>query len=45
MEIITSKQNPKMKELRKLAKAKERQRQGRYLIEGEHLIEEAVQSS
>lgn len=44
MEIITSKQNPKMRELRKLAKAKERQRQGRYLIEGEHLIEEAVQA-
>lgn len=42
MEMITSKQNPKMKELRKLTKAKERHRQGKYLIEGEHLVEEAL---
>ncbi|MGF1499390.1 MAG: TrmH family RNA methyltransferase [Elainellaceae cyanobacterium] len=39
--MLTSLQNPLVKQLRKLHRAKERQRQQRFLIEGTHLLEEA----
>lgn len=39
--IITSTKNPLVKEFRKLHQAKERRRQGRFLLEGTHLIHEA----
>ncbi|WP_052747237.1 TrmH family RNA methyltransferase [Salinicoccus sediminis] len=41
-EIITSKENRKVRDLRKLHKKKYRSRTGRFLAEGEHLVEEAV---
>ncbi|MFD2829150.1 TrmH family RNA methyltransferase [Corticicoccus populi] len=41
-EIISSKDNRKVKELRKLHQRKYRKKTGQFLIEGEHLIEEAV---
>ncbi|SFK93226.1 TrmH family RNA methyltransferase [Salinicoccus halodurans] len=41
-EIITSKDNRRIKDLRKLHKKKYRGRLNRFLIEGEHLVEEAV---
>ena len=44
MEAITSVQNEKIKQANKLKKKKERDKTGRVLIEGIHLIEEAVQS-
>ncbi|MEQ6375712.1 RNA methyltransferase [Bacillaceae bacterium S4-13-56] len=44
-DLITSKQNPKMKEWKKLKQKKERYKTQRYLVEGEHLIEEAIQSN
>ena len=44
MEVIQSKQNPKIKAWKKLATAKERQKAGQYLIEGTHLVEEALKS-
>ena len=44
MEIIQSKQNPKIKAWKKLATAKGRQKAGQYLIEGTHLVEEALKS-
>lgn len=43
-EFISSKQNAKVKNWRKLKTAKGRKQQGLYMIEGEHLIEEAVRS-
>ncbi|NBK48294.1 RNA methyltransferase [Staphylococcus delphini] len=44
METITSIQNPKIKNYNKLKKKKERDKQGLAILEGFHLIEEAVQS-
>ena len=44
MEKITSKDNKKLKEARKLLSRKGRKESGRYLIEGFHLLEEAVKS-
>ncbi|CAM4160806.1 TrmH family RNA methyltransferase [Lacicoccus alkaliphilus] len=41
-EVITSKDNTRIKNLRKLHKRKERSRTGMFLIDGEHLVEEAV---
>lgn len=40
--MLTSLQNPIVKDLRKLHQAKHRHRQGRFLIEGTHLIQEAL---
>ncbi|HCN61200.1 MULTISPECIES: TrmH family RNA methyltransferase [Mammaliicoccus] len=45
MEEITSVQNNKIKEMNKLKKKKERVKQGRFLIEGFHLVEEAYHSN
>lgn len=42
MEIISSTKNEKIKELAKLQTAKGRKKAGFYLIEGEHLVEEAL---
>ncbi|AXX64303.1 RNA methyltransferase [Bombilactobacillus bombi] len=42
MEYITSVKNEKIKEIKKLANAKGRRQQQRYLIEGEHLVHEAL---
>ncbi|MEB3292706.1 MAG: RNA methyltransferase [Synechococcales bacterium] len=39
--MITSVQNPLVKQLRKLHRAKERSQQGLFLLEGTHLIQEA----
>ncbi|MGF1515584.1 MAG: TrmH family RNA methyltransferase [Elainellaceae cyanobacterium] len=39
--MLSSLQNPLVKQLRKLHRAKERHRQGCFLLEGTHLIEEA----
>lgn len=44
MEQITSPQNTKVKQANKLKKKKERDKIGLLLVEGTHLIEEAVQS-
>ncbi|HIW12922.1 MAG TPA: RNA methyltransferase [Candidatus Salinicoccus stercoripullorum] len=44
-EIITSKENRKVRDMRKLHKKKYRSRTGRFLAEGEHLVEEAVKHS
>ena len=44
MEVIQSKQNPKIKAWKKLATTKGRQKAGQYLIEGTHLVEEALKS-
>ncbi|GGI41525.1 TrmH family RNA methyltransferase [Mammaliicoccus stepanovicii] len=44
MEEITSVQNTKIKQINKLKKKKERTKQGQFLIEGFHLIEEAYNS-
>ncbi|RIN79366.1 RNA methyltransferase [Staphylococcus simulans] len=44
MEQITSPQNAKVKQANKLKKKKERDKTGLLLVEGTHLIEEAVQS-
>lgn len=44
MEAITSVQNPKIKNYNKLKKKKERDKQGLAIVEGFHLIEEAVRS-
>ena len=43
-EVVTSKDNTRIKNLRKLHKKKERSRTGMFLIDGEHLVEEAVAS-
>lgn len=40
--MITSLQNPLVKQLRKLHRAKERREQGVFLIEGTHLLEAAI---
>ncbi|MGX7109608.1 TrmH family RNA methyltransferase [Facklamia miroungae] len=42
MEYIQSKQNQRIKDYRKLHLAKNRKKTGKYLIEGEHLLEEAL---
>ncbi len=42
MTLITSPQNPRMKELRKLRRGRERERSGLFLAEGEDLIEAAA---
>ena len=42
MPIITSPHNPHLKELRKLARRRERDRSGRFLAEGEDLIAAAI---
>ncbi|WP_052256130.1 RNA methyltransferase [Salinicoccus sp. YB14-2] len=44
-EVITSKDNARIKNLRKLHKKKERSKAGMFLIDGEHLVEEAVKFS
>lgn len=44
-EVITSKDNTRIKNLRKLHKKKERSKAGMFLIDGEHLVEEAVKFS
>ncbi|WP_041138741.1 TrmH family RNA methyltransferase [Beduini massiliensis] len=41
---ITSVNNPKIKEIMKLKKKKYRDQQQRYLVEGEHLVEEALKA-
>lgn len=41
-DVISSKDNRKVKDLRKLHQRKHRKKTGQFLIEGEHLIEEAV---
>ena len=41
-EVITSKDNTRIKNLRKLHKKKERGKTGMFLIDGEHLVEEAI---
>ncbi|MGG6296061.1 TrmH family RNA methyltransferase [Leptolyngbya sp. AN02str] len=40
--VLTSVQNPLVKQLRKLQRAKERREQGLFLLEGTHLLEEAI---
>lgn len=40
--VLTSRQNPLVKQLRKLHQAKERKRQNRILLEGSNLIEAAI---
>jgi RNA methyltransferase, TrmH family len=40
--MLTSLQNPLVKQIRKLQKAKERREQGLFLLEGSHLLTEAV---
>jgi TrmH family RNA methyltransferase len=42
--MLTSLQNPLVKQLRKLHSAKERQEQGLFLLEGTHLIQEACRA-
>ncbi|MEZ7757755.1 RNA methyltransferase [Granulicatella adiacens] len=42
MDIISSSKNEKIKELVKLQTAKGRKKAGMYLLEGEHLVEEAI---
>ena len=42
MDIISSTKNEKIKELAKLRTAKGRKKAGLYLLEGEHLVEEAI---
>lgn len=44
MEVIQSKQNNRIKNWRKLQTAKGRRQQEKYLIEGRHLVEEALKS-
>lgn len=44
MEIISSVQNQKVKQWVKLHNRKEREKMGRFLVEGEHLVEEAMRS-
>ncbi|ARJ51567.1 TrmH family RNA methyltransferase [Staphylococcus lutrae] len=44
MESITSIQNPKIKNYNKLKKKRERDKQNRIIVEGFHLVEEAVRS-
>ena len=44
MTMITSLQNEQIKQIKKLQKAKERRKQQQFILEGFHLVEEAVQS-
>lgn len=43
--MIESTKNQRVKDWRKLHMAKERKKQGRYLVEGHHLVEEAVRTN
>jgi len=45
MDIISSPKNEKIKELVKLQTAKGRKKAGMYLLEGEHLVEEAIKEN
>lgn len=45
MDIISSTKNEKIKELAKLQTAKGRKKAGLYLLEGEHLVEEAIKEN
>lgn len=45
MEYISSNKNEKIKDLKKLEKNKGRKKQKRYLIEGEHIVHEAILNS
>ena len=45
MDIISSTKNEKIKELAKLQTAKGRKKAGLYLLEGEHLVEEAIKET
>lgn len=45
MEAISSVQNPRIKAWKKLQKKRERDRSGLFLVEGEHLVEEALKAS
>ena len=40
--MLTSLQNPLIKQIRKLQAAKQRREQGLFLLEGTHLLEEAI---
>lgn len=42
MEVITATSNARVKAWKKLAKKKERQKQGQYLLDGWHLVKEAL---
>ncbi|CAM3819114.1 TrmH family RNA methyltransferase [Alkalicoccus chagannorensis] len=44
MELISSTQNPRIKAWKKLQKKKERDKSGLFLVEGYHLVEEALKS-
>ena len=44
MEMITSLQNAKVKRWASYQKKKDRDKDGRFLVEGEHLIEEAARA-
>ena len=43
--LYTSKENPKIKEIKKLNEKKYRDESGKFLVEGEHLVEEAYKSN
>jgi TrmH family RNA methyltransferase len=45
MELIASVQNPRIKQWAKLHTRKERERTGRFLLEGPHLVEEACRAN
>ncbi|PTL39890.1 TrmH family RNA methyltransferase [Alkalicoccus saliphilus] len=45
MEPIASAQNPRIKAWKKLQRKRERDRSGLFLVEGEHLVEEALKSN
>ena len=45
MEIIESIQNQKIKQIAKLHNRKDRKKMQQFIIEGEHLVEEAVNSN
>ncbi|MFC4737507.1 TrmH family RNA methyltransferase [Bacillus daqingensis] len=45
MEAISSVQNPRIKAWKKLQKKRERDRSGLFLVEGEHLVEEALKAA
>ena len=42
IEVIRSANNAKLRSWRKLATSKERRKQQKYLVEGTHLVEEAL---
>ena len=43
--MITSLQNPTIKDLMKLSQKKTRDKEGTFLVEGEHLVEEAIKAN